>query len=154
MKKKLITRGFLGFPLGIALGYVITVIISACIGDGHYYAARPELIRTMGTEINAVVLQTVLCGVMGAGFAMASVIWEIDTWSIAKQTGFYFAIIFIVLFPISYIANWMKHSIGSVLIYIGVYVLVFAVVWFIQYTAWKRKIKQLNDDVQKTNVIN
>ena len=31
MKKKLIRRGILGFPLGIAIGHVITVIGSICI---------------------------------------------------------------------------------------------------------------------------
>ena len=31
MKKKMIQRGLLGFPLGIAIGFVITVIISMCI---------------------------------------------------------------------------------------------------------------------------
>lgn len=28
MKKKIILRGALGFPLGIAIGYLITIIIS------------------------------------------------------------------------------------------------------------------------------
>ena len=32
MKKKLIGRGVIGFPVGIAIGYVITVIILICIG--------------------------------------------------------------------------------------------------------------------------
>ena len=77
MKKKMIQRGLLGFPLGIAIGFVITVIISMCIGDGSFYPVNPELIDTMKNELNAVILQTILCGILGTGFAMASVIWEI-----------------------------------------------------------------------------
>lgn len=92
MKKKLILRGLLGIPVGIALGSVITVLISACMGDGLYHPVAPELTETAGSELNAVVLQTVLCAVMGAGFAAASVIWEIDVWSLAKQSGVYFAV--------------------------------------------------------------
>ena len=75
MKKQIIKRGLVGFPVGIAIGFVITLMISAFIGDGYYYPVTPELIGSTGNELNAVILQTVLCGIMGSGFAMASVIW-------------------------------------------------------------------------------
>ena len=74
MKKKLISLGVLGFPMGIAIGFVITIVISICVGDGSFYPVTPALIDTMGNELNAVILQTVLCGVMGSGFAMISLI--------------------------------------------------------------------------------
>ena len=151
MKKKLICRGLLGVPIGIAIGYVITIIISAIWAGGYYAAVTPELMQTMGNEINAVILQTVLCGIMGSGFAMASVIWDIDSWSLAKQSGIYFAIACVVMFPIAYVTNWMKHSIGGVLIYVGIFAAIFVLVWTIQYFAWKRKIKKVNDGVKKAN---
>lgn len=47
----MIQRGLLGFPLGIAIGFVITVIISMCIGDGSFYPVTPELIDTMKNEL-------------------------------------------------------------------------------------------------------
>ena len=47
MKKKLILRGLLGVPLGIAIGHIITVIVSLCIGDGLFYPVRPELVGAM-----------------------------------------------------------------------------------------------------------
>ena len=115
MKKKLIGRGVIGFPVGIAIGYVITVIISICIGDGFFYPVTPELVNKIGSELNAVLLQTGLSGIMGTGFAMASVIWEIDSWSLAKQSGIYFAIACVIMFPISYFANWMPHSTAGIL---------------------------------------
>jgi len=79
VKKKTIRRGLLGLPTGIAIGFVITLIISACVGDGSFYPVTPELIGAMGNELNAVILQTVLCAIIGAGFAAASVIWELDS---------------------------------------------------------------------------
>ena len=98
MKNQIIKRGLVGFPVGIAIGFVITLIISACVGDGSYYPVTPELIGSTGNELNAVILQTVLCGIMGSGFAMASVIWELDSWSLAKQSGIYFLIACIIMF--------------------------------------------------------
>lgn len=151
MKKNIILRGLLGFPLGISIGFVITVFISIYAGDGSFYPVTPKLIETMGTELSAVVLQTVLCGFVGTGFAMASVIWKIDSWSLAKQNGIYFAIACIVMFPISYFANWMPHSTGGFLSYIGIFIAIFIFAWLIQYFVWKSKIKKMNDGVRNRN---
>ena len=151
MKKKMIQRGLLGFPLGIAIGYVITVIISICIGDGFFYPVTPELVNKMGSELNAVLIQTGLSGIMGTGFAMASVIWEIDSWSLAKQSGIYFAIACVIMFPISYFANWMPHSTAGILSYVGIFVAIFVITWLVQYFVWKRKVKRMNDGVRKSN---
>lgn len=149
MKKQIIKRGVFGFPVGIAIGYVITVIVSAFVGDGNFYPVTPELVSAMGGELNAVILQTVLCGVMGAGFAAASVIWELDSWSLAKQSGIYFLIACILMLPIAYIAGWMEHSIGGFLSYVGIFVAIFIAVWLAQYLSWKRKIKKMNELVNK-----
>ena len=142
MKKKIIMRGLFGLPTGIAIGFVITLIISACIGNGSFYPVTPELIDTMGNELNAVILQTVLCAVMGVGFAAASVIWELDSWSLAKQSGIYFMIISVIMLPIAYVTNWMKHTVLGVLSYAGIFVAIFVVVWLSQYLLWKRKIRR------------
>ena len=149
MKKKMILRGLFGLPVGIAIGFVITLIISACIGNGSFYPVTPELIDSMGNELNAVILQTVLCAVMGAGFAAASVIWELDSWSLAKQSGVYFLIISVIMLPIAYVTNWMKHTVLGVLSYAGIFAAIFVVVWLSQYLLWKRKIKKMNALVSK-----
>lgn len=149
MKNRIIKLALIGFPVGIVIGFVITLIISACIGDGFYYPVTPEFISLMGNELNAVILQTVLCGIIGSGFAMASVIWDIDSWSLAKQSAIYFLIACIIMFPIAYITNWMKHSIAGVLSYVGIFVVIFVIAWLVQYLSWKRKIKRMNDCFKK-----
>lgn len=148
MKKKLILRGLLGVPVGIAIGSVITVLISVCMGDGLYHPVTPELIGATGSELNAVIVQTVLCAVMGAGFAAASVIWEIDAWSLAKQSSIYFAVACALMFPIAYLANWMPHSLGGVLTYVGIFTAIFVAVWLSQYWIWKRRLRKMNDGIR------
>ena len=149
MKKKIIMRGLFGLPTGIAIGFVITLIISICIGNGSFYPVTPELIGATGNELNAVILQTVLCAIMGAGFAAASIIWELDSWSLAKQSGIYFMIISVIMLPIAYITNWMKHTVLGVLSYVAIFAAIFVVVWLSQYLLWKRKIKKMNALVSK-----
>lgn len=149
MKKKILMRGLFGLPTGIAIGFVITLIISICIGNGSFYPVTPELIDATGNELNAVILQTVLCAIMGAGFAAASIVWELDSWSLAKQSGIYFMIISVIMLPIAYFTNWMKHTVLGVLSYVAIFVEIFVVVWLSQYLLWKRKIKQMNTLVNK-----
>ncbi|MCI7618528.1 MAG: DUF3021 family protein [Firmicutes bacterium] len=133
----------------VTYGFVITLFISVCIGDGCFYPVTLELIDTMGNELSAVILQTVLCGIMGAGFAAASVIWELDSWSLAKQSGIYFLIVSVIMLPVAYIANWMNHSAAGILSYTGIFVAIFIAVWLVQYFIWKMKIKKMNAVVNK-----
>ena len=103
MKKKVLFRGVLGFPLGIAIGYAITILISIGLGQGYYHPCTPELIDYIGSELNAVIVQAVLCGLLGVAFGASSAIWETGNWSIVKQTGVYFTITAIVMLPFAYI---------------------------------------------------
>ena len=152
MKKKIMKRMGIGLPAGIAIGYVITLLVSACIGDGSFYPVAPELTQKMGSELNAVILQTVLCGVLGVGFAAASVIWEMDSWSLARQSAVYFFVIGILLLPIAYVTNWMQHTAVGFLSYIGIFVGIFFTAWLSQYLCWKQRIKKMNDCVSHENI--
>lgn len=152
MKKKVILRGVLGFPIGVTIGYFITIFISLVWADGNYSPCVPELIETAGNEIRAVFLQAVLCGVLGAGFAASSVIWEMESWGLAKQTGIYFIVISLIMLPIAYITYWMEHSVRGFLSYFGIFVLIFVIIYVIELFIGKRIVKRMNDklpDVKK-----
>lgn len=149
MKKKIVQLGLLGFPLGIAIGYAITLFISVGIGDSYYYSVNPELMNTAGTELNAVLLQTLMCGVVGSLFSMGSVVWDIDSWSLTKQTAVYFVIASLAMFPIAYFAGWMPHSTVGIVLYVGIFLAIFAICWIVQYLMTKRKINEMNSLVAK-----
>lgn len=145
MKKKLFLRSISGFPLGLAIGYSLSIINSLIWANGYYYPCVPELIDMMGNEIRAVLLQAFLCGILGMGFAASSVIWEIENWGIIKQTGIYFLIISIIMMPIAYVTYWMEHSFKGVLSYFGIFVLIFVIIWIIQYTIIRHHVKKMNE---------
>lgn len=149
MKRKIVLRSLLGFPLGLAIGYMITIIISLIFADGYYYPCVPELITTMGSEINAVLLQAFLFGVLGSGFAAASVIWEIEDWGLVKQTGIYFLIVSVIMMPIAFVTHWMEHSMKGILSYFGIFFIIFVAIWIIQYAIAKHNVKKMNDVLYK-----
>lgn len=147
MKKKVLLRALLGIPLGIAMSYIITILISITVQGGQYYPCVPSLSETVGSELGAVILQTALSGLLGASFAASSIIWEMEDWSIMKQTGLYFLITAMTMFPVAYFAEWMEHSVAGFLIYFGIFVTIFIVMWIVQYFIWKQKIKGFNKKI-------
>lgn len=148
MKKQVFLRGIIGVFIGISLGYLITIFISLGFADGYYVPCIPALADTIGSQIGAVAFQAFLCAVLGFVFGASSVIWEIDHWSIVKQTGIYFAIITATMLPIAYVTHWMEHSIEGVLLYVAIFFAIFVVIWLIQYIIWKNKIKKINAQIQ------
>ena len=73
MKKKVLLRCLLGAPIGLAIGTIVTIIISLTVGDGVYYPVVPKLITDCGNEMNAVLLQAVCSLIYGAAWGGASV---------------------------------------------------------------------------------
>ncbi len=151
MKKKIALRSILGFPIGIAIGYLITIFISLIWAKGYYAPCVPELILAMGNEINAVILQAFLCGLLGAGFAASSVIWEIEDWNIMKQTGIYFIIIATIMLPIAYFSYWMEHSIIGFFSYFGIFAVIFAFFWIMQFVIGKHNVRKMNENLHHAN---
>ena len=144
LKKKIFHRILIGFPIGISIGNLIMILISLRWANGYYSPCVPGLITAMGNELNAVMIQTVLCGLLGIGFSASSVIWEIEHWSIVKQTGIYFLIISVIMLPIAYFMYWMEHSVTGFVSYFGIFILIFAVMWIIQFITGKYNVKKIN----------
>ena len=149
LKKTIINRALLGFPLGIAIGQLMAIIISLIMEDGIFVPVPYLLIERFGNEINAVIIQTILTALIGVTFASSSVIWEIDEWSLAKQSGIYFSITAIVFLPISYFLGWMQPSLTGFISYLTVFVCVFIINWIVGYFVWKKTIDAINRKINE-----
>ena len=148
--KTIIVRGAIGFPLGVFVSTFITLCISLGIGDGTFYAVVPSLIETMGTELNAYLLQFILSGLLGVAFAAGSIIFEHDNWSLTKQTTLHFCLVTIAMFPVAYYSHWMEHSFIGFSLYFLIFVIIYLMFWVIQYLFWKREINRLNHSLNKS----
>ncbi len=149
MKKEVLKRAALGSVVGIALGQVISVIISLCVGTGEFIICAPEFTESMGNEMTAAAVQTLLCAVMGAGFAGASVIWEIEKLNIAAQTGICFGIYSLIMFPIAYFSYWTEHTVSGCLTYFAYFAGTFVIIWIVRYFSWRNKIKAINNKIKE-----
>ena len=109
------------------------------------------MIERFGNEVTAIIIQTVLSAVLGAGFAGSSIIWEMDEWSLLKQTSIYFGIVSVLMMTVAYVCEWMEHSVKGILIYFGVFFAIFIVIWIVQYLIWKVRVSKIKEGIQKKN---
>lgn len=137
----------MGIPIGISIGYVITVLISVSLGDGLYHPVVEELEKSCRSEVNAVVVQTIFCGIMGFGISVGTIIWEVEHWSLMKQTILHFLLTSLCILPIAYFMHWMTHSISGVLSYFGIFFGFYIIIWLAQYLSLKKKVKAMNHKI-------
>lgn len=149
MKKQIMFRLLIGFPGGVLIAYVISIIISLIIGDGQYFATEPSLIVQVGSEINAIILQSMLAGIYGAIWAGSSVIWENEDWSLLKMTVVHFLITSISTFPIAYFTYWMAHNLVGIATYFAMFIGIYAGIWVGLYGVWRKRITQINAKIQE-----
>lgn len=149
MKKQLLVRIALGAPLGAALSYFITLAISLSVGDGNYYPIVPELAADFGSELNATLVQFACSLLYGGAFAGASVIWEMERWSLTRMTLTHLAVVCVCTFPVAWLLRWMPHTALGALCYFAIFFGIYLVIWLSQYSAMKRRIAQMNGKLSR-----
>ena len=144
MKKKILFRCFVGGLGGLAISTLIGISISMNIGDGQFHAVPPALIVQCSTELMAVIAQTACSILYGAAMAGASVIWEVETWSLLRQTITHMVVISLSALPITYLMHWVPHTVSAVVIYFVGFFIIYFVIWIISYACWKKRIQNIN----------
>ncbi len=145
--KKAMLRGIIGFPIGVTLGYAITIVLSLIFANGYYSPAIPAMVDMCGSEINAVMLQFILCGIMGFVSAAISVVWENEKLSLLAQSAINFLAMSFTMIPIAYICHWMEHSVAGILQYVAIFAGIYAAIWVSQYISYKIGIRQINQKI-------
>lgn len=147
MKKQLIIRGLIGFPVGVCICNIILLVISFCLGA--YYVCAPECAQLFGSEIAGATAQFLLSGVVGTVFAAASVIWEIESWSLLRATVTHFFVTAIVFLPVSGLLGWTSLDLKGQISYFFIFVFIYICIWISQYFAYKKKIQKINQALKK-----
>ena len=147
--KKALLRGLIGFPIGVTIGYAISILSSLAYADGKYSSVVPGMSEQFGSEITAVAVQFILCGLMGGAFETMSAIWENDRLSLAAQSAINFALSAVVILPIAYVCHWMEHSLRGALIYLGVFACIYVSIWAVMYSVYRARIRKINADLNK-----
>ena len=145
IKKAVAKRAILGFIYGVFIGQTILIIESLFMRDGNFYAVSASLLELAGTKIAAVIIQYFLTGIIGLTFASTTVIFEMDEWSLLRQSITHFIITSIVMYVAGFLCGWFPHTVASTLIWFGVFVVVYVIFWVCFSLYYKNKVKKINE---------
>ena len=74
MARKWIFTGINGALWGVAIQYIVAIVVSLWLQLGYFLPYIASLPEKVGGEMNAVLWQTAVCALLGAG---VSVIWRL-----------------------------------------------------------------------------
>jgi len=55
------------------------------------------------------------------------------------------------VFAVTHVTYWMEHSIAGVFSYFGIFVLIFVIMWMIQFMLGKHNVKKINENLHNVN---
>ena len=67
MLKRCLRCALIGATAGIALSYIAAIVVSCALELGYFMPCPAALPEIAGGEMNAVILQTAVCALAGAG---------------------------------------------------------------------------------------
>lgn len=146
IKRRLLYRIILGFPIGVTFGHIIEILYA--LGRERFQPCVPAFVEWIGSETGAVALQMLLCGIMGAMWAGTSLIYETD-WGITRQTALHFLIGAGTVLPVAYVLHWMEHSMGGFFGYLAVFAAIFATIWATTFFSLKGRLKKMNERLRE-----
>lgn len=131
-----------GSLLGIAIGYLITLLMSAIFANGEF-TLTPAFIKNYDSEILAFKSQTLMWAVVGIVFAVCNFIWSND-WSLRKRTLLTMFIYLTTLLCAAYIGKWIVFEGIQITMFILIFFAIFAAIWGVEYFLTKKDVEELN----------
>ncbi len=147
--KKALLRGALGIPIGVTIGYGITVVMALAFGGGAFSPVVPAMTAAFGAESAAVAAQFGLMCLMGFVFALASCIWEVERLSLLQQTVLHFCSITPTTLFIAWVCHWADYTPGGLWGYFGIFVVIYVVIFVIEMLGAREKVKRANEKLQE-----
>ena len=143
MAKKLISRALHGFGITVSVCLLVQLVIAQFTGN----SVTPAFGSHFRNEAAAALAQLGLTGIVGAAFAIAAEIFEIERWGFLRQGIVHFLVTAVVWMPIAYLC-WMPDSRAGIWIAIGGWTLTYAVNWTVQYFLYRHRIAALNRSIE------
>ena len=142
--KKALLRGLMGIPLGISVNMTAMLIISLAMGKMINY----QTVISKNT-LTAFAVNYMISIVVGFAFAIGTTTFEIEHWSLSRQTVAHFLLITTVFIPSAILGRWVRLNVVSILIYVCVFIVIYVISWIAQYNYWKMRIMKINEKLKK-----
>lgn len=139
--------------LGISIGLIISLIMSACFGRGTYLPLNP--LSTMGRYylshfnlVEVMVISVLIWAAIGLLFQIADCIFE-QEWSLAKMTVVHFLLTAVGFTSLGLLAGWFPLHLPWLIFFETIFVAIYALIFWINYQSMKKQVAAINQDLGK-----
>ncbi|MGT2951103.1 hypothetical protein BU202_07400 [Streptococcus cuniculi] len=139
--------------LGISIGLIISLIMSACFGHGTYLPLNP--LSTMGRYylshfnlVEVMVISVLIWAAIGLLFQIADRIFK-QEWSLAKMTFVHFLLTAVGFTSLGLLAGWFPINLIWILFFESIFVIIYALIFWINYQSMKKHITAINQGLGK-----
>lgn len=147
--KKYILSG----ALGVTIGMLISLITSAIFSNGHYFPHNPfsDMGRYYASHFNQVTTMAIVVTIwfaIGLLFQAADMIFAQD-WSLLRMSVTHFAVSIIGFSVLGILAGWFPLSLGNLIIFWFMFIVIYAVIYWVNYQQMKASVLQINQSLEK-----
>ncbi|MFZ0370498.1 MAG: DUF3021 domain-containing protein [Halobacillus sp.] len=87
----------------------------------------------------------IFCGWL---FSVTPLYFEIRSLKLSQQTALHFVTVMAAYFILAYGIGWIPQGIASILLFTGVALVLYSVIWTAFYLYYKNQIKKINEDLK------
>ena len=127
----------IGFLAGMLMGNLIKWLSGGTL-------VNAGIAGWCGSDIGAIIIQTLLSGLLGAIAMGGVVIHDIERWSLLRCAMVHYLLIVISYVVIATVLGWYA-SLADLLIILGIQLIAFVIIWLIMYLRWKARVRKLNE---------
>ncbi|WP_082232617.1 DUF3021 domain-containing protein [Halobacillus massiliensis] len=84
---------------------------------------------------------------MGVYFSLASLLFEVENWSLLKQTTLHFLLSVAVFYTISAFTGWVPFTLGALLIGTVIFIAIYFVFWSLIGLYLKKMTNEMNKSI-------
>ena len=145
MRKRCFILSGIGFASGMIMGNAIEWLSGGTL-------VNTRIAEWCGSDIGAIIIQTLFSGFLGAIAMGGVVIHDIERWSLLRCAVVHYLLIEISYFVIATVLGWYG-SLTELLITLGIQLVAFVIIWLIMYLRWKAQVRELNELLTKNRSV-
>lgn len=132
--KKFLFQSMIGIFFGAFIAVIATNIVY--LNGGELLDGGIFLKSSLGS---------IFCGWF---FSVTPLYFEIQSLRLFQQTALHFVTVAALYFILSFGIGWIPFNAKSIAFFIGLFLIVYAVIWIAFYLYFRNEAKKLNDDLQ------
>ncbi|CAH1856143.1 DUF3021 domain-containing protein [Convivina intestini] len=138
-----------GVITGVFIGFMSALLFSWLYQSDVFQPSSPKFVAHISDNLTAVTISAVIWALMGIVFSTAQMIFEVESWSITKQTVLHFITTYTGYTILAILAGWFPLNFWYLLQYSLIFVVVYIIIWSISMYIARRNVRELNQELSK-----